>query len=136
VSELVHTLISRRHILAAAPALALAKPRKGHRRMSTPLNKTVSATVAANGTASVRLDNLGARKTTVEQVSVTGTGTGSADIFLNQTFVCASAAGAQDTASDSPPIKMTGADSLTVAWAGMTAGTTVSALFLGEIEDQ
>jgi hypothetical protein len=102
----------------------------------TPLNQTLSATVAANGTAAVTYYGPGIRRTVVEQISVTGTagaaGTPSADVFLNGQFLCASSS-AQDTASDPPYVKLDTGDSLQVAWAGMLAGSQVQALFLGRV---
>ena len=104
--------------------------------MALPLKQPMTALVSAAGTALVTLEP-GAQIFEVQQVSIQGKDGGSnlasADIFFNDLFLCASANGQSDVASDAPYMILQQGDRLQVAWANMLPGSTCQALRLGVI---
>jgi hypothetical protein len=107
---------------------------------SAPLRLAPTADVDAEGVAVITVQPPSNVAYRVDQVSVSGTSnkksgtqTGAANIFHNDIFVCASASGAMDTASDPPPLAVNPSETMTITWSGMMPGTPVYARIVGAI---
>jgi len=92
----------------------------------------ITATADASGTAVATLSGSVGVSIVVEQISVSNTaGVGTAEVFLDNVFLCGSSQGWLDSADGPPAIPLDQAASLSVKWFGVPAGTGCVAMFLG-----
>lgn len=107
--------------------------------MSTAdLQKTVSGTVAADGTCTIRTGPTETNTSwTIGQITVNATaastsaGTCTAAVYLNEVLVCATITGAQDTATGDPPLTAQPGAQVAIKWEGCTVGSQCTALLTG-----